>query len=154
MLDTQVTLVADKGSDAQVHQLLATSAKGNMLALKALLANGSDTLINERNYDRRTALHVASSEGRMEVVKYLVKNGALVNQRDRWGGTPLDDAERHKNTRVARFLIENEGQHGDMVVKKTLSPVRKKVARLARMSKRFGTIKDRANRVSFTRCRA
>lgn len=37
-----------------------------------------------KDYDDRTALHVASSEGRLEVVKYLVeKAGCTINVKDR-----------------------------------------------------------------------
>lgn len=60
--------------------------------------------MNFRDYDRRTALHVASSEGRLDVVKYLVSKGAKVNRSDRWGGSPLDDAHRHRHTEVAKYL--------------------------------------------------
>ena len=61
--------------------------------------------VNFRDYDRRTALHVASSEGHLDVVQYLVaQRGAKINRSDRWGGSPLDDAHRHRHTDVARYL--------------------------------------------------
>ena len=53
--------------------------------------NNTFNNVNFRDYDRRTALHVAASEGHLDVVKYLVRLGANVNRSDRWGGSPLDE---------------------------------------------------------------
>mmetsp|Transcript_15450 Transcript_15450/g.23381 ORF Transcript_15450/g.23381 Transcript_15450/m.23381 type:complete len:810 (-) Transcript_15450:630-3059(-) len=60
--------------------------------------------VNFRDYDRRTALHVAASEGHLDVVKLLIARGAKINRSDRWGGSPLDDAHRHRHLVVARYL--------------------------------------------------
>ena len=60
--------------------------------------------LNAGNYDHRTALHIAASEGHVECVALLVNAGADVNVTDRWGGTPLDDALHCKNEEVAVFL--------------------------------------------------
>lgn len=56
--------------------------------------------VNEGDYDRRTALHIAASDGFLEIVQYLVEDRAAdVNVQDRWGGTPLDGKT------VVRLLI-------------------------------------------------
>lgn len=69
--------------------------------------------VNFRDYDRRTALHVASSEGHLDVVKYLVEvKSANVNPCDRWGGSPLDDAHRHRHAQVAKYLRGKGGATG------------------------------------------
>eukprot|EP00957_Ditylum_brightwellii_P164899 12554732-Ditylum_brightwellii.AAC.1 len=52
--------------------------------------------VNEGDYDRRTALHLAAGEGRLEVVELLCEAGADVNIEDRWGNRPLDDAASAK----------------------------------------------------------
>ena len=58
------------------------------------------SLVNFRDYDRRTPLHIASSEGHLEICKLLVKRGAKINRSDRWGLAPLDDAHRHQHLEV------------------------------------------------------
>ena len=51
--------------------------------------------IDAGDYDLRTALHLAASEGNLDAVAFLVDEaGADPSPIDRWGGTPLDDARR------------------------------------------------------------
>ncbi|XP_038550833.1 glutaminase kidney isoform, mitochondrial-like [Micropterus salmoides] len=49
--------------------------------------------MEQRDYDSRTALHVAAAEGHTEVVRFLLE-ACKVNPvpRDRWGKTPIDEA--------------------------------------------------------------
>ena len=48
--------------------------------------------------------HVAAAEGHLDICKFLVENGAHINRSDRWGASPLDDAYRHKHTKVLKYL--------------------------------------------------
>jgi glutaminase len=54
-------------------------------------------------------LHLAAAEGQPEVVSYLLALGADPTPQDRWGGTPLSDAETNGHTQVAELLR----QHGE-----------------------------------------
>jgi hypothetical protein len=94
--------------------LLQLCAIGDLYKVKEYL----DTKfmgVNFRDYDRRTALHVASSEGHLDVVKYLVEvKNANVNPCDRWGGSPLDDAHRHRHAQVAKYLRGKGGATGSV----------------------------------------
>lgn len=49
--------------------------------------------MEQRDYDSRTALHVAAAEGHTEVVRFLLE-ACKVNPvpKDRWGNTPMDEA--------------------------------------------------------------
>lgn len=67
-----------------LHQV----ALGNQSNLETILKD-RPALVNFRDYDRRTALHIAASEGHVVICHYLVKQGARVNRSDRWGGFPL-----------------------------------------------------------------
>lgn len=50
--------------------------------------------VNRYDYDKRTPLHIACSEGSFGIIKLLLKAKANVNARDRWGNLPIDDIKR------------------------------------------------------------
>ena len=54
-----------------------------------------------------TAVHLASSEGHIGCLKYLISQFADLNRIDRWGGTPLTDAIRHRQVEVQQLLRMN-----------------------------------------------
>jgi AAA domain/Ankyrin repeats (many copies) len=62
--------------------------------------------------DRRTALHLAAGDGRVEIVKLLCEKGADVNLRDRWGSRPLDEAKSGGHLECVRVLEEYGGKLG------------------------------------------
>ena len=64
--------------------------------------------VNFCDYDKRTPLHLASSEGHVEIVKFLLKNGAKLNL-DRWGHNALDEIanKEGENYEEIRNLLIN-----------------------------------------------
>lgn len=55
-----------------------------------------------KDYDGRTALHLAAAEGHLNIVKYLLEQcNVSPAPLDRWGGTPLDEAGK-SNKRIKR----------------------------------------------------
>jgi serine/threonine protein kinase len=69
-------------------------------------------LVNFRDYDFRTPLHIAASEGHVDICRFLVSRGARINRMDRWGGTPFDDAYRQHHTDVIEYLQQRGGTFG------------------------------------------
>ena len=67
--------------------LCAAVYKGNIRTLEEMKAYGADMAVED--YDMRTPLHVAASEGKLDMVEYLLKNGASVHVRDRNNDSPL-----------------------------------------------------------------
>lgn len=57
------------------------------------------------DYDKRTALHLAASEGHPDVILFLL-NIAKVrpDPKDRWQRTPLHDARGEKHVECVRLL--------------------------------------------------
>ena len=94
--------------------LLQGAARGDIPYMKHLLqVKPAKTHVNFRDYDRRTALHVAASEGHLAAVKFLVEEcGARINRSDRWGGSPLDDAHRHRHMDVVQYLRQRGATTG------------------------------------------
>ncbi|CAB9508346.1 MAP kinase-activated protein kinase 2 (Fragment) [Seminavis robusta] len=91
--------------------VLHQAALGNQVVLEMIFLE-QPALIHFRDYDRRSALHIAASEGHEGICQYLVMKGARINRVDRWGGSPLDDAHRHKHADVVKFLRENGAKFG------------------------------------------
>jgi len=97
------------GSPSQASNFVAAASDGDADEVKALIEYGSVD-IDGGDYDRRTALHLAAGEGRLEVVEILCDAGADVNVKDRWGNTPLDDAMTAKaNSAECVDLLEHYG---------------------------------------------
>ena len=89
--------------DISPTALCDAAASNDVDGLRKIVQAGGD--VNKGDYDRRTAIHLAASEGKLEVVRFLVEEaGADHSPADRWGGTPLDDAARHAHTAVATYL--------------------------------------------------
>ena len=79
---------------------------GDTTALAGLLAGGAD--VDAADYDGRTALHLAASEGQVAAIELLLGKGARVDVTDRWGGTPLQDAVRQRQ-RAAVGVLRRSG---------------------------------------------
>ncbi|MFM7859128.1 MAG: ankyrin repeat domain-containing protein, partial [Flammeovirgaceae bacterium] len=60
--------------------------------------------VNAYDYDGRTALGIAASEGHLEAVQYLIENGANPQHKDARGNNALDDALREKRYATADYL--------------------------------------------------
>jgi ankyrin repeat protein len=91
-----------------LHQIALGIA---VLDLENIL-NDMPSLVNFRDYDRRTPLHIAASEGHVELCLLLLQRGAKINRCDRWGGSPLDDAYRHRHSAVIELLKMRGGRFG------------------------------------------
>lgn len=86
----------------KINYLIWTAFRGDIDGLSRLVASGID--VNQGDYDGRTALHLACSEGHDYIVRYLLSLGADPLVKDRWGATPLKDAKRAKHTKCTRLL--------------------------------------------------
>jgi len=90
------------------HLFLKAAFNGDRKTLMLLLSEGMD--VNIRDYDKRTAIHVAASAGKLKSVFYLVMTyGAFLNPVDRWGQTPLSNAKTFGHQKVVDFLISKGG---------------------------------------------
>merc|ERR1719361_2416574 len=99
--------VEASGSGAkQVVAVLFAASEGDVDELVKLYASGADLFAAD--YDLRTALHLAASEGHAEAVRYLLLNApvAAIDAKDRWGATPRDDAVREKHDACLKYIDE------------------------------------------------
>lgn len=89
------------------YRLLFCSSKGDKAGVMQEFAKGVSA--NLADYDKRTALHLASCEGCTEIIVLLIEKGADVNSLDRWGRTPLSDARRSGHDEICKILEANGG---------------------------------------------
>ena len=63
------------------NELCELAKHGDSERIKLLLLAGCQ--VNARDYDARTCLHLAASEGRTHVIEELIQNGATIDCHDR-----------------------------------------------------------------------
>ncbi|CAL5085795.1 unnamed protein product [Urochloa decumbens] len=98
----------DKGLVARTSLILWHTHQNDVGAVRKLLEEDA-ALVNARDYDSRTPLHVAALHGWHDVAECLIANGADVNAQDRWQNTPLADAEGAKRQAMIELLKEHGG---------------------------------------------
>ena len=89
-------------------QLIYAASKGDLDTISVLV--GADVNINWTDYDSRSAAHLAAKYNNLEVLELLFASGANMSLKDRWGKTPLDEADASGSGRILEFLtrVSNE----------------------------------------------
>jgi len=95
----------ETNNDKNVEHLIKYTSRGDLNSIKRLQFAGIS--LEEGDYDNRTALHLAASNGHYNVIKYFIEQEINLNPIDRWGGTPLDDATREDHTDIIKLLQDN-----------------------------------------------
>ncbi|XP_019867420.2 glutaminase liver isoform, mitochondrial isoform X2 [Aethina tumida] len=86
-----------------IVNLLFSAASGDLPSLRRYKLMGLDMTLSD--YDGRTALHLASAEGHVECVEFLLELCNVDhNIKDRWGNTPLDEATNFGHAPVIELL--------------------------------------------------
>ncbi|KAM6977606.1 glutaminase kidney isoform, mitochondrial [Aplochiton taeniatus] len=95
----------DEDRNKTLINLMFAAYSGDVSALRRFALSAVN--MEEKDYDSRTALHVASAEGHLEAVVFLTE-ACKVNPclKDRWGNTPLDDALQFGRDGVVSVLQE------------------------------------------------
>jgi glutaminase len=83
-------------------ELCFACSAGDAEKVSDLLRMGVD--INMVDYDHRTALHIAASDGHLGICKLLMDYGADPMMKDRWGHSPADEAQAKSHTDTAKFF--------------------------------------------------
>jgi ankyrin repeat protein len=96
-------MVKNRRREDKITLMLTAAAAGDVDRVKNVLGT-REVDINSGDTLSRTALHVASAEGHLELVKHLLRNNADPYAKDKMGNTPLRDAVTAKRDRVAAAI--------------------------------------------------
>jgi len=97
-----------KSKQNNLMTLLFAAYEGDLEEIKKLRTQNFDLL--SYDYNKRNALHISASEGKYNVLKYLIdycnKYGLYdhINNKDKWDRTPLDDAINSKCKMCIKLL--------------------------------------------------
>lgn len=115
----------EKARVSRTSLILWHAHQNDAAAVRKLLEEDR-SLVQARDYDMRTSLHVASLHGWIDVAKCLLEYGADVNAQDRWKNTPLADAEGAKKHAMIELLKSygglSFGQNGSHFEPKPVPP--------------------------------
>jgi len=108
----RVSEAVQRHTEQYAVAFIDATAKNDVRAVTGNLATGQIDVDETSDYDQRTALHLAASKGHLDLVRLLLeRHGASHAVRDRYGGTPLDDAIRHGHVDVVHLLQSLSKRH-------------------------------------------
>lgn len=85
--------------------VLSLRHTGNLQKIQELFESGQISL-DEEKYNEQPILHCFAGTPHLHIVRYLVKKGANVNQKNKFGQTPLHIATIYSQFDVADFLVK------------------------------------------------
>ncbi|VDM24622.1 unnamed protein product [Toxocara canis] len=83
-------------------EMCSSASQQDLKTLTAWIMAGANP--NETDYDGRTALHFAVENGNKEITEYLLKHGANAEAVDKFGNTPISEAEKGNNPEILGLL--------------------------------------------------
>jgi len=101
-ISAQIETLKAHQKNAETQKLLNAAYAGDLDKITFLQTRFVN--INSSDASGRTAMHLAASEGHLEVVKHLIVMMADPSVRDIYDNTPLNDAVRHRHDDVAAFI--------------------------------------------------
>jgi len=102
-----VRLVLQSRQDSMNTAFTYAATNGDVKLVKELLAKSIEPDVSD--YDARSALHLAASEGMAEVLETLLEATGNANLKDRWGSTPMQDALKNNFMGAAKLLQKYQG---------------------------------------------
>ncbi|SCM21974.1 acyl-CoA-binding protein, putative [Plasmodium chabaudi chabaudi] len=94
-----------KDSEESLSDILCNYIVSQNMSLIKKTIKAHPDLINAKNRDGLTPLHYACDRGFLEIVKFLIKAGANINEEDSFGDSVLHIAAYSGKMEIIKFLI-------------------------------------------------
>jgi ankyrin repeat protein len=104
------------------QEIFDAAQKGDLAKLKSLVQNNPN-LVNAKNKDDDTPLHIAADAGHLEIARFLIQSGADVNSMNSSLRNPVLMAGYQGHKDVVKLLLEN-GANFDYVDDRGYTPLR------------------------------
>ncbi|WP_341751923.1 ankyrin repeat domain-containing protein [Candidatus Tisiphia endosymbiont of Piscicola geometra] len=108
-----VELLLTKLQTVTKEELFKAVKNDNTQIVQLLLPKITNIDINAINYSGRTELHIASSDGNINMVKFLLQHQANPNTKDNRQKTPLESAIYHGHLNIVKLLFDYKA-HDDL----------------------------------------
>nr|XP_046252987.1 glutaminase kidney isoform, mitochondrial-like [Scatophagus argus] len=103
---------SDDDQNKAVVNLMFAAYNGDVSALRRFALSAVN--MEQRDYDSRTALHIAAAEGHVEAVIFLTEICKVnPHMKDRWGNSPIDDAMQFGHNVIVSILQEYQSVYSD-----------------------------------------
>ena len=90
-----------------VGSLLRKCRKGEVDDIKKMMTKfGPRAIVNAKNHNQATCLHVAAAKDQPEIITLLFENGANLESEDKNGDTPLRRAIRERKYSSVEVLVK------------------------------------------------
>ena len=107
--DDHTVHVEDELEEGRVAMLLSAAGKNQVARIRHWIRSGVNP--SATDYDYRSALHIAASDGHVEAINALLEEGANVQAKDRFGSSPLDEAVNNGHKQCADILRAAGASH-------------------------------------------
>ncbi len=107
-LGADPTLQDEKGETPLFYAVRA----GQMDIVRLLLKGDGQKLINHKNHNRYTPLHVALLSGKVKTAKILIEHKADLHLKNSYGNTPLNVAAFEGHAEIIELILQREKAEG------------------------------------------
>ncbi|KAF3316763.1 hypothetical protein TWF173_001426 [Orbilia oligospora] len=160
--DTVVNTLLREGASPHVEDidgetaLLRAAHGGHSAVVEALLGWDAGWALNRTDLSDRTPLRTAVGRGSIEIVKMLIREGANIEAKNRYGETALSEAIAREHAAVVEFLLgkganlETENEFGRTPLMLAAELGRERIVDILLRGGADPTAKDHENRASIS----